>query len=64
MRAQMQQLCAELIYKEGGIPGQTRFDAGRDNFPIDGGESANVYRLLTTGNPELRAEPPIRTRSA
>ena len=55
-RAQMQQLCAELIYKEGGIPGQTRFDAGRDNFPIDGGESANVYRLLTTGNPELRAE--------
>jgi len=55
-RAQMQQLCAELIYKEGGVPGQNRFDAGRDNFPIDGGESANVYRLLTTGNPELRAE--------
>jgi iron complex outermembrane recepter protein len=55
-RAQMQQLCAELIYKEGGIPGQNRFDAGRDNFPIDGGESANVYRLLTTGNPRLRAE--------
>jgi outer membrane receptor protein involved in Fe transport len=55
-RAQMQQLCAELIYKEGGIPGQNRFDAGRDNFPIDGGESANVYRLLTKGNPRLRAE--------
>ena len=55
-RAQMQQLCAELIYKEGGIPGANRFDAGRDNFPIDGGESANVYRLLTTGNPKLRAE--------
>ena len=55
-RAAMQQLCAELIYKEGGIPGQNRFDLGRDNFPIDGGESANVYRLLTTGNPKLRAE--------
>jgi outer membrane receptor protein involved in Fe transport len=55
-RAQVQQLCAELIYKEGGIPGQNRFDAGRDNFPIDGGESANVYRLLTKGNPRLRAE--------
>lgn len=55
-RAAVQQLCAELIYKEGGIPGANRFDAGRDNFPIDGGESANVYRLLTTGNPRLRAE--------
>jgi outer membrane receptor protein involved in Fe transport len=55
-RALMQQLCAELIYKEGGIPGANRFDAGRDNFPIDGGESANVYRLLTKGNPRLRAE--------
>jgi outer membrane receptor protein involved in Fe transport len=55
-RAAMQQLCADLIYKEGGIPGNNRFDAGRDNFPIDGGESANVYRLLSTGNPRLRAE--------
>jgi iron complex outermembrane receptor protein len=55
-RAQVQELCAQLIYKEGGIPGQNRFDAGRDEFPIDGGESANVYRLLTVGNPRLRAE--------
>src|SRR4030095_8515270 len=45
-----------LMYKERGLPGTNLFAAGRDNFPIDGGESANVYRLLTTGNPRLRAE--------
>ncbi len=54
-RAQMQQLCAELIYKEGGIPGVNEFDQNRDHFPV-AGESANVYRLLTKGNPRLRAE--------
>jgi iron complex outermembrane receptor protein len=54
-RAQMQQLCAELLYKEGGIPGANEFDQNRDHFPPSG-ESANVYRLLTVGNPRLRAE--------
>jgi iron complex outermembrane receptor protein len=55
-RAQVQQLCAELIYKSGGIPGENGFDADRDNFPAGGGVSANVYGLITVGNPRLRAE--------
>jgi outer membrane receptor protein involved in Fe transport len=54
-RAQVQQLCAELIYKSGGVPGNP-FDVDPDNFPAGGGGSANVYGLLTVGNSRLRAE--------
>ncbi len=55
-RAQVQQLCADLIYRVGGIPGSNGFDADRNNFPAGGGASANVYGLITVGNPRLRAE--------
>lgn len=55
-RAQMQQLCAELIYKEGATPGNNRFDVDRDQFPFDGGSTSNVHTVLNIGNPRLQAE--------
>jgi outer membrane receptor protein involved in Fe transport len=55
-RAQMQELCAQLLYKEGAIPNQNRFDVDRNNFPSDGESTANVYGLETIGNPRLEAE--------
>lgn len=54
-RAQVQQLCADLIYRSGGAAGNP-FDADPDNFPAGGGGSANVYGQLNIGNPRLRAE--------
>jgi outer membrane receptor protein involved in Fe transport len=55
-RAAVQNLCAQLIYRSGGVPGANLFDAGRDNFPNDGSVSANVYRQENVGNPLLRPE--------
>jgi iron complex outermembrane receptor protein len=55
-RAQVQQLCAELLYKEGATPGNNRFDVDRNNFPFDGGSTANVHLLEVIGNPRLGAE--------
>jgi outer membrane receptor protein involved in Fe transport len=53
-RLQVQNLCAELIYLRGGIPGANGFDADRDNF--NGGGAPNVYRLYSKGNPRLKTE--------
>ena len=55
-RAAVQNLCAALIYRSGGVAGANLFDAGRNNFPSDGGVSANVYRQENVGNPKLRPE--------
>lgn len=56
-RAQVQELCRQLIYASGGIPGQTDFDVqGADNYPNDGRALPHSYRLMTGGNPRLEAE--------
>lgn len=55
-RAGVQELCRQLIYRDGGIPGNNIFDLDPDNFPVDGGESANVYRSVREGNPRLKPE--------
>lgn len=54
-REQVQQLCAELNYRQGALPGN-RFDVDPDNFPSDGATTADVYRLFSQGNPRLRPE--------
>jgi outer membrane receptor protein involved in Fe transport len=56
-RAQVQELCRQLIYQAGGVPGQTDFDIqGADNFPSDGRALPFVYGQWGGGNPRLDAE--------
>jgi iron complex outermembrane receptor protein len=56
-RAQVQELCRQLIYASGGIPGQTDYDVqGADNYPNDGRALPHSYRLLAGGNPRLGSE--------
>ena len=56
-RAQVQELCRQLIYASGGIPGQNDFDVqGADRYPADGRALPHSYRLMTGGNPRLDAE--------
>ncbi len=55
-RQQTQELCRQLIYRDGGIPGDNVFDNDPDNFPLEGGASANVYSQRVEGNPALRPE--------
>jgi iron complex outermembrane recepter protein len=56
-RAQVQELCRQLIYASGGVPGANDFDIqGPDNYPSDGRALPHSYRLMTGGNPRLEAE--------
>ena len=56
-RPQVQELCRQLIYASGGIPGQTDYDVqGASNYPSDGRALPHSYRLMTGGNPRLEAE--------
>ena len=56
-RPQVQELCRQLIYASGGIPGQTHYDVqGASNYPNDGRALPHSYRLMTGGNPRLEAE--------
>jgi outer membrane receptor protein involved in Fe transport len=56
-RAQIQELCRQLIYRSGGVPGANDFDIqGANNYPNDGRALPHSYRLITGGNPRLEAE--------
>ena len=56
-RAAAQELCRQLIYQSGGIPGQNDFDIqGANNYPNDGRALPHSYRLITGGNPRLEPE--------
>jgi outer membrane receptor protein involved in Fe transport len=55
-RAQVQQLCADLIYRSGGLANQNSFDTDRDNFPFDGAVASPYFRMNASGNPNLRPE--------
>ena len=56
-RPQVQELCRQLIYRSGGIPGQTDYDVqGASNYPSDGRALPHSYRLMSGGNPRLEAE--------
>ncbi len=56
-RAQVQELCRQLIYRSGGVPGETDFDRqGANNFPSDSRALPFIYRLWTGGNDRLEAE--------
>ena len=56
-RAQIQELCRQLIYQSGGVPGANDFDIqGANNYPNDGRALPHSYRLMTGGNPRLEAE--------
>ncbi len=56
-RPQVQELCRQLIYLSGGVPGANDFDTqGADNYPNDGRALPDSYRLITGGNPRLEAE--------
>jgi outer membrane cobalamin receptor len=56
-RAQVQELCRQLIYLSGGVPGANDFDIqGPNNYPNDGRALPDSYRLINGGNPRLDAE--------
>jgi outer membrane receptor protein involved in Fe transport len=56
-RAQAQELCRQLIYRSGGIPGQNDFDVqGASSYPSDGRALPHSYRLITGGNARLEPE--------
>jgi iron complex outermembrane receptor protein len=56
-RAQVQELCRQLIYASGGVPGANDYDIqGADNYPSDGRALPHSYRLLAGGNPRLDSE--------
>jgi iron complex outermembrane recepter protein len=56
-RAQIQELCRQLIYRSGGVPGANDFDIqGANNYPNDGRALPHSYRLITGGNPRLEPE--------
>lgn len=53
-RAQVQDLCRQLIYASGAVPGNNLFDVDPLNFTLGG--AANVYYQELAGNPELKPE--------
>jgi outer membrane receptor protein involved in Fe transport len=55
-RTQVQQLCAELIYRSGGAPNQNVFDVDRSNYPFDGAAEYPYQRMSSSGNPRLQPE--------
>jgi outer membrane receptor protein involved in Fe transport len=55
-RAMVQQLCADIIYRSGGVPNQNVFDVDRDNFPFDGTTEYPFLRMNSAGNPNLTPE--------
>lgn len=55
-RRQVQELCRQLMYREGVIPGANPFDDDPDNWPVGGGAVSSVFSVQRRGNPELDPE--------
>jgi outer membrane receptor protein involved in Fe transport len=55
-RAQVQELCRQLMYREGVIPGANPFDDNPNTWPVGGGAVATVFSVQRAGNPNLDPE--------